>query len=59
VSVWAGKEPETVRRIEVRIGDQHARHDFGRDVTLEHARWWATHYVNAFTDGQIPTELRP
>ncbi|WP_140419314.1 hypothetical protein [Sphingobium sp. Z007] len=40
---------EMVAVIEIRVGDEHVRHDFGRRVTMAHARAWARHYLDVFT----------
>mgnify|MGYP001589374597 FL=1 len=42
-------ESRKVRMIEIRIGDEWAKHNFGRDVPLDHARQWALHFVDAMT----------
>lgn len=40
---------ETVRRIEIRIGDECVQHDFGRPVSMLHARQLALHFINVLT----------
>ena len=40
---------ETVRSIKVEIGDEKVSHDFGRAVSMQHARKWAQHYLDVFT----------
>ena len=40
---------EMVTSIEIRIGDEHATHHFGRRVPMHHARAWAQHYLDVFT----------
>lgn len=41
-------EKRTVRQIEIRIGKEWAKHDFGREVDMATAHKWATHFVDAF-----------
>lgn len=40
---------ETVDTIEIRIGNEHVKHHFGRQVSMAIARQWALHYLNAMT----------
>jgi len=40
---------EMVQSIKIEIGDEKVSHDFGRAVSMRHARKWALHYLNVFT----------
>lgn len=57
--LWVGHDPQTVRRIRVQIGEEWAEHNFGREVSLEHARKMANHFVAVFTGAPSPFEAEP
>lgn len=40
---------EMVTSIAIQIGDEQVKHDFGRRVSMDHARKWAQHYLDVFT----------
>lgn len=52
---------EEVDSIEIRIGNEHAKHYFGRRVSMAHARKWAQHYLDTFTGepSTLTTEKEP
>jgi hypothetical protein len=43
------RRDEMVDKIEIRIGDEFVRHNFGRGVSMSDARALALHFVNVFT----------
>lgn len=43
------RQYETVTSLEIRIGDEKVSHNFGRKVSMAHARKWAQHYLDVFT----------
>jgi hypothetical protein len=53
VFVTPAPEPRAVRSVEVRVGDEWIKHDFGRDVGLDEARFRLLQMV----DGLIPPPL--
>ena len=44
---------ERVDAIEIRIGDECVKHNFGRKVPMSYARKWAQHYLDVFTGEKV------